>query len=52
METELARVVDVNRVLEYLNAEKDTFYDHLPIRFISMIEDASLIDPLKINVTH
>ena len=25
--------------LELLNAEKDTFYDNLPIRFIDMCED-------------
>ena len=28
--------------LEYLNAEKDTFYDHLPIKFIDMLPEMGL----------
>ena len=47
----MARIVDLNRQLEYLNSEKDAFYDHLPMRFIALIEDASMVDPMNINVT-
>ena len=50
LEKEMARIVDTNRHLEYLNTEKDTFYDHLPMRFIAMIEDSALIDPLNIDI--
>ena len=38
-----------NKILEKLNAEKDTFYDMLPIKYIPMVEDFDLCDPKILN---
>ena len=37
LERLVERTQATNQELEYLNSTKDTFYDHLPIRFIEMI---------------
>ena len=51
LENKVAKTETTNQLLEYLNSEKDTFYDHLPIRFIDITEDLDLEDPSNVHLT-
>lgn len=51
LEKKVAKTESTNQVLETLNAEKDAFYDHLPIRFIDVTEDLDLEDPSNIHLS-
>lgn len=45
LENRLQSSQRLTEVLEELNVEKDTFYDHLPIRFIDLCEDIEFKQP-------
>ena len=51
LEKKVAVTETTNQVLEKLNSEKDTFYDHLPIRFIDVTEDLDLEDPSNVHLS-